>query len=459
MPVFGEKPVTSITVKINQLTTPHRNDEIDDLIELYLLDLLHLINVQPNSGATEAARAIRKKIKYGESVNEQLRSLALLEMLVLNAGPSIGPVLASDDKLLDVLRGVVNGSGKTFLGAAYDIDVQKKAQEMAIGWKLELNDMDGYKYMASLWKAIPGKKARTHSRSASGRHSRTASASHDVFESLEDSPAIRVSSPNILKSPPPPRPTSQSPYTPRRTEKVLVKASKRRPDGSKRRRRRKGGVHYADEEYRIPQINYKVEAPKIRTVIADSLTYSTALTNTLTRLPSGVSPLDDEKALSEFDKCRSVRRKVLRYLQFVGAGDETAKSKDVVAMDEEFLGSLIHANEQLVEIFRRFDAAAGYGDANPAPNYDEEEDSDESYYTDESLDEEDVSARLQRATLGEGPSTLRKSPPPPRPAKPSALALAMQPKIVKTETNDTVESGSNPFGDGNEVSKSGSSYY
>lgn len=456
MPVFGDKPVTSITVKINHLTKPHRNDEVDELIELYLLDLLHLIKVQPHSGATEAARAIRKKIKYGESAEEQLRSLALLEMLVLNAGPSIGPVLASDDKLLDVLKGVINGSGKTYLGAPFEKEVQKKAQEMAVGWKVELADMDGYKYMASLWKALPGKKGRGHSRSASGRHSRTASASHDVFESLEDSPLGGLGSPNLLKSPPPPRPTTQSPYTPRRAERAAEGPKKRVSDGSKRRRRRKGGVRYADEEYRIPQINYKVEAPKIRTVIADSLTHATALTNTLTRLPAGVSPLEDEKALAEFDKCRSVRRKVLRYLQFVGAGDETTKSKEVAAMDEEFLGSLIHANEQLVEIFRKFDAAAGYGDANPAPNYDDEEDSDESYYTDESLDEDDVGARLQQVTLGEGPSSLQKSPPPPRPAKPAALALALHPKIVKTETN---ESESNPFGDGNEVSKASSSYY
>ena len=65
MPLFSDHAYTSITIKINQLADPKRNDEIDDSIELYLSDLIELIKVQSNSGAVEAARAIRKKSNMG----------------------------------------------------------------------------------------------------------------------------------------------------------------------------------------------------------------------------------------------------------------------------------------------------------------------------------------------------------------------------------------------------------
>ena len=108
------------------MADPKRNDEIDDSIELYLSDLIELIKVQSNSGAVEAARAIRKKIKYGDSRAEQLRALQILELLVLNGGPSIGPIIARDDKLLDVLKGIINGTARTGVGVEYDRKVQKE---------------------------------------------------------------------------------------------------------------------------------------------------------------------------------------------------------------------------------------------------------------------------------------------------------------------------------------------
>ena len=165
----------------------------------------------------------------------------------------------------------------------------------------------------------------------------------------------------------------------------------------------------------------------------------------LLQLPADESPLDNDKTLEEFAKCKKIRRKVLSYLQYVGAGSPEAKSSEVAALDEEFLGSLIGANEQLVESFKRFDFRAGYSKDNPAPNYDDESDSDESYYTSEESEEEPddveeqdenlISARLQNATL------QSKLPPPPRPSKPSNLQSSFQPrpKLDKVETSESIE--------------------
>lgn len=461
MPIFNDHPYTSITIKIDQLSKPHQNDEIDNTLELYVSDLLHLIKLQPGSGPSEAARAIRKRIKYGDSVEEQLRALNILELLILNSGSKIGPVIARDDKLLDVLKGIITGSGKTGLGVSYDKDVQTTVKNLSIGWKSELADLDGYKYLASLWKNIPRRKA-THS------HSRSRSRADDIEDPVDafaDEGAIRSPSPSSPamsrnhERRAPMRPLSPKPTT----SSSFGRKGKDKKD-KKKKKKSKNGIVYADERYKIPQINYRVEAPKIRTVISDCHTHTTTLSNLLISLPPNVSPLDDEKVGKEFEKCKSIRRKVLKYLQFVGVGDPSEKSADIVQMDDEFLGSLIVANEQLVEVFKKYDMLAGYTAENPAPNYDEES-SDESYYTSEEeesvyddeiqLVAEDVN-RIHINEVGSSSTTIpkSKSPPPPRPAKPPALTSPHK-TLQRTDTNATTES--DPFGDGNELG--GSKYY
>lgn len=457
MPIFGEKPFTSITVKINQLSTPNRNADLeDDSIELYMDNLLELIKIQP-SGAVEAARAIRKKIKYGTPVSQQLLALNLLELLVLNGGPKVGPVVACDDKLVDLLKNVISGTARSGTGGPYDIKVVQRTRELAVGWRREFQDMTEYSGFGNLWKAIPRKNRLRATSSATGGFS------EDVFvasprigspRSREPNPYSRERSSSYSRSsgtPPPPRPKTASPYS---------QSNKKNKRGDKKKKKRKG-VAYADEDYRIPQINYKVEAPKIRTTIADCYTHTTALNNALLALPEGADPLDNSKVAAEFEKCRKIRRSVLRYLQFVGAGDVCLKSQEVQELDEEFLGSLIVANEQLVATFKEFDSKCGYTDENPAPDYgNDSEDSDESYYSSDSSDEDLVSERLDEMHLAGTSSRLQEAvrSPPPRPAKPETLRAKDMPPISKTESEVSVESA-NPFGDSHEVSKTRSVYY
>ncbi|RCK55353.1 LAS seventeen-binding protein 5 [Candida viswanathii] len=462
MPLFSDHAYTSITIKINQLSDPNQNDEIDDSVELYISDLIDLIKIQPNSGATEAARAVRKKIKYGDTKYVQLRALQILELLVLNGGLSIGPVIARDDKLLDVLKGIISGHGKTGDGVGYDRRVQKRVINMAIGWKTELQDLDGYKYMQGLYKTIPKlKKGSAHSRCArdhdfddEGFDDEELSDPYGDQDNYngsrlrEESSSPRDSPPN--RRSPPPRPKSKSPYVNKKDDKT----------DKKKKKKKKKGVVYADEEFEIPQINYKIEAPKIRELIASCYTHTTTLNNLLLQLPADESPLDNDKTLEEFAKCKKIRRKVLNYLQYVGAGIASEKTSEVAQLDEEFLGSLIGANEQLVEVFKKFDFKAGYTKENPAPNYDEESDSDESYYTSDTDEEEEeeepeekISQRLQETRLSQ------KSPPPPRPSKPATLQQAAprpRPKLDKMETSESIDG--DPFGDRNAVANNHSVY-
>ena len=66
-----------------------------------LPELIDSIKLQ-STGPTEAARAIRKKLKYG-SVHRQIRTLVLLDGLIQNAGNRFQTTFA-DEPLLERLR-------------------------------------------------------------------------------------------------------------------------------------------------------------------------------------------------------------------------------------------------------------------------------------------------------------------------------------------------------------------
>ncbi|CCH58302.1 hypothetical protein TBLA_0A05090 [Henningerozyma blattae CBS 6284] len=100
-----------------------------------------------------------------------------------------------------------------------------------------------------------------------------------------------------------------------------------------------------DKLYRIPNINLSKAEPKIRTVIADALTAAVSLKNAVTTLPSYKLSTEDESCTKKFIKARAVRRKILSYLQLVKEG--------------ELLGSLIHANEELVNALTLYDKRSG----------------------------------------------------------------------------------------------------
>ena len=78
-----------------------------------------------STGPTEAARAIRKKLKYG-TVHRQIRALVLLDGLIQNAGPRFQRTFA-DEPLLERLR--VCGTSNLS-----DPDVKKKCRELFRQW-------------------------------------------------------------------------------------------------------------------------------------------------------------------------------------------------------------------------------------------------------------------------------------------------------------------------------------
>lgn len=115
-----KKPYSAVTTSIENLTSEaYEEDDLSGIIEL-----IEVIKLQA-TGPTEAARAIRKKLKYG-NVHRQLRALTLLDGLISNAGPRFQRTFV-DEPLLERLR--VCGTSNLS-----DPAVKKKCRELFISW-------------------------------------------------------------------------------------------------------------------------------------------------------------------------------------------------------------------------------------------------------------------------------------------------------------------------------------
>ena len=118
---------------------------------------------------TEAARAIRKKLKYG-NVHRQVRALTLLDAMLLNGDKKIrctssSPLLAAlaqvrakgaavgiakDEPLLERLRILVSDS-------MTDAHVKRKAIELFASWAANFRNEPGMQQLVSLRNQLPTK--------------------------------------------------------------------------------------------------------------------------------------------------------------------------------------------------------------------------------------------------------------------------------------------------------------
>lgn len=138
--VSQKKPYSAVTVTIENLTSESYAEE--DLSGIP--DLVEVIKLQA-SGPTEAARAIRKKLKYG-TVHRQIRALVLLDGLIQNAGSQFQRAFA-DEPLLERLR--VCGSSDLS-----DPAVKKKCRELFQEWT-QYASISGLERVARLYKVGP----------------------------------------------------------------------------------------------------------------------------------------------------------------------------------------------------------------------------------------------------------------------------------------------------------------
>lgn len=293
-------PHTSITDTINRLTDSETYD-----LEVEIGTLIGSIKTrdkyQYNENQQEAARALRKKLKYGNKL-EQSKALDIIDLFI---SQNIRfTILYNDSKLIDRLLVIgteyysnkSNSGTSSTLSKKHSIKIIKKCIRYAISWNefIISNNLQDSNCYISLYDAT--NRIKQVYTELNKKNKKTLSSSSNFMNDSAD-------------------------------ESIFG-------DGSQY-------LNNADRLYRIPKIDLQREAPKIKLIISDSLAASTALENSLMILPQGDNALKDRNSTECFIKARNIRRKVLRYLQLVTEG--------------EFLGSLIHANDELVNALTLYD--------------------------------------------------------------------------------------------------------
>ncbi|KAL2194297.1 hypothetical protein P885DRAFT_71369 [Corynascus similis CBS 632.67] len=409
-----KKPYSAVTVTIERLTS--EAVPIDDFSGIP--DLVEVVNLQ-DTGPSEASRAIRKKLKYG-NLHRQLRALTILDGLIQNAGPRFQRSFA-DEALLERLR---------FCGTAglSDPEVRKKCSELFASWAAEYKNTPGMEQVARLYKELPRRK-RVVTQEQSKVIKETENPFGEDDEEDEDKPSPAGPSGGHSRSSSQSNPLAKQTYT-----------------GYDTKRKKKDKKSKKSKPF-----NLAAEQDKMKSHIADASIAATNLMNmlqTINREKERIS--DNQIAVLRFEACKDLRRKILRYIHNVES--------------EQWLGSLLNANDALVTALMTFEQLDRSIDADS--DSDDELAAQAHLYrmaTEMAKGKEPSSPTSPPTQAMAGmhlgsPSSPARPPPPPRPSaatKPSILSP--RPHVVSNpdvdaDTEDD-EDEDNPFADRNALSK------
>ncbi|KAL8933445.1 MAG: hypothetical protein Q9216_006362 [Gyalolechia sp. 2 TL-2023] len=415
----SKKPYTAVTVQVDRLTSEQY--EGDDMTGI--VDLIEVIRLQ-SGGPTEAARAIRKKLKYG-SVHKQLRALTILDGLIENAGPRFQRAFA-DEPLLERLRVAASDS-------ISDPEVKKKCSILFRQWAASYSTTPGMERIASLHKQLPQRKkpprqeqSRVLKDSEPGENEDP--LGHRVSVSGGGGPM------QSLRSPTSPTTSSFSSSTAGGGGPSLTPYGQTTTSSANK-------VSKPKKSKPSKQFNLEKEKPQLLQTIASSSVASTNLMNSLkliNRESKRVS--DDPETVNRFETCKLLRRQVLRYIQHVES--------------EQWLGSLIHANEGLVEALMAFEVLdKDLEDDSDSEADDDDDESDE----EEELNEwdSDEAAEADRRKKGKRSSVQRGlaglSLEQKRPVLPPEVMVNGRKKGENASGSEEDGDEDNPFGDMNAV--------
>lgn len=347
--------------------------------------------------------------KYG-NVHRQLRALTILDFLIQNAGERFLRSFA-DEPLLERLRIAATDS-------LSDAEVKAKCKQLFAQWAAAYKNTPGMERVAALYKQLP--KRKQPARQAQAKVLRETGnpdeppMGHSVSISAGDGPATVLSGP---------KQTSSS-----HTRKTSLLSSSKKKDKRNSRGR---------------PFNLEKEKPEILQTIASASVASTNLLNALKlvdRESQRVS--EDPEVMSRFELCKQLRRQILRYIQHIES--------------EEFLGGLIHANEELVTSLMAFEVL------DKSVDYDSDSDEDGALEGYSSPTRSSYSPTRDR-DLSEGFAGLVFDKAPPRPPRPTSLSFntssssAFRNSTGRQSNSDTdseaddTEDEDNPFGDKNAI--------
>ncbi|WPH01051.1 protein lsb5-like protein [Acrodontium crateriforme] len=408
-----KKPYSAVTVQIDRLTSEqYEEDDFGGII-----DLVEVIRIQ-SSGPTEAARALRKKLKYGNA-HRQVRALVILDGLIQNAGTRFQKAFA-DEPLLERLRLLARDD-------VVDAQVRQKAKVLFIQWANAYKDTPGLQSIANLYKELPKSQRPAAAKQKVLRE--TEPFENETGDSHRPAPAPPTSSVNrssatssaqlpSLASAPPSRPVTLTP-TSSGFHSKLSKGKKSQGSGK--------------------PFNLAKEKESMTNCIAQSSIASTNLLNGLQLVNRENERVSENKeVVNRFEICKTLRRQILVYIQHVESDD--------------WIGSLVNANDELVK------ALTAYEIMDRSIDDDSDSDEWERSGTNTPQHGSTVSADTQQQLAG---LSLNDALPakPPRPAPPhipmppvpnfQPHAQGASEQSRRKEDDDENDDDDDPFGDSN----------
>lgn len=253
-------------------------------------------------------------------MHKQLRALTLLDGLIENAGPRFQRAFA-DEPLMERLRVAATDS-------LSDAEVKQKCQILFRQWAVDYKSTPGMERIAALHKQLPQRKKPVRQEQSKVLKETESEANGDPFTNNASTsggePIQTLRSPISASSS-----SNSAIFTPGPSLTTVSKPSKSKHN--------KNGKKLKSKAF-----NLEKEKPQLLQTIASSLVASTNLMNALkliNREHRRVS--EDPETVQRFETSKLLRRQILRYIQHVES--------------EQWLGSLIHANEELVNALMSFE--------------------------------------------------------------------------------------------------------
>ncbi|KAF2181101.1 hypothetical protein K469DRAFT_590288 [Zopfia rhizophila CBS 207.26] len=394
-----KKPYSAVTVQIDRLTS--EQFEENDLGGL--VDLIEVIRIQ-ESGPTEAARAIRKKLKYG-NVHRQLRALIILDGLIQNAGTRFQKTFV-DEPLLERLRLLAKDD-------MVDAEVRQKCNVLFRQWAVAYKGTPGLERIAVLYKQLP------HTRRPQPHQSRV--VRENEAEAARENASSPPTSPTERRSSLP----SQFPQASSSSGRPVALGVAPVPSSSLFKKDKKNKNKNKNKPF-----NLEKEKGHLLETIASATVASTNLMNALqliNREEQRVSA--NPEVMQRFETCKLLRRQILRYIQLVES--------------DQYIGSLLNANDELVKALMAFEIMD--------KSIDDDSDSD--------TEAPPMSPRAARADSGAAAAMAGLSfgeTPPAKPPRPMSIPMPPAPAIGKQKAPDSEsepeeDDEDNPFSDTNAV--------
>ena len=250
-------------------------------------------------------------------MHKQLRALTVLDGLMENAGPRFQRTFA-DEPLLERLRVAATDS-------LSDALVRKRCSILFKQWADTYQSTPGMERIVALHRQVPQRKKPPRKEHSKVVRETEEEVQADPFGNNDYRDAyVPSSNPSNSYGSPINTPTASSfSHGPSLTPHGKPDKSKRRKSKSK-------------------PFNLEKEKPQLLQAIASSSVASTNLMNAL-KLTNRENKRvgEDPEVLKGFETCKLLRRQILRYIQFVES--------------EQWLGSLIHANDELVNALMAFE--------------------------------------------------------------------------------------------------------